>query len=135
MTGYLVAHWAQFINLCKNLGYLAGALTFCGLLYRWALKPAYNSMSASIKVTKDTNSKVALLMENHLPHIQKAIDTHGETLQTIETNVQTLDTKIEAQGQRIDDTKTAVHNLGDAFVRHLDNVAKEVVVPPRKRKK
>jgi len=86
---------------------------------------AFRWLSASYQRSKKTSEDVSLLLENHLPHLQSAIDTHGETLLGMRSDIRDIGTKVEGVEHRLDDTKAGMHALGEAFVRHLETSVKE----------
>ena len=94
-------------------GKIAGAFTaFSGIVYGIAIW--FSRIS-------ETNRNVALLTSNHLPHLQEALDSHGDSLRSIKSDFKVLDTKVEGMSDRINDTKVAVHTLGQSFLTHLEN--------------
>lgn len=79
-----------------------------------------------------TVSTINKLATNHIPHIQQALDEHGTTMQEIKSDVRDVGTRVDGQAERLEDTKKAVHVLGESFLKHLENASKEA---PRKRKR
>lgn len=92
----------------------------------------------SQQVIRETNKNVTLLMENHVPHIYEALKEHDKTLTSIQSDVRAMDTKLDAQIERLNDTKSAIHVLGDSFIRHLESSTKDsapvIVTVPKRRK-
>lgn len=130
LTGYLTAHFAQIINACKNIGYVGGAVTFALFIFK--------GIRSGYRTVKSTNDNVTLLMTNHMPHIQRSIDEHSDTLLSIQSDVRDMGTKLSGYNTRLDDTKNAVHSLGTAFLQHVENASKEkepvpVFVPVKSR--
>ena len=111
-------------------GELAGAVGAIGGLgygvIRW-LTVAYKKISA-------ISENVVSISTNHLPHIQDAIDAHTAALQGIKGDVRELDVKFDGLSTRLDDTRGAVHTLGESFLRHIETASQEKVVVKKKRK-
>lgn len=106
--------WANLILAGK----VAGGITSIGgltlLIINWFRK------------VSETNRNVTLLLNNHIPHVQTALDTHGQTLIAIGSDVRSLGTEIQGVSRRLDDTRTGVHTLGESFLRHLEAASHEV---------
>lgn len=104
-------------------GKVAGAITsisgFAWLVFKW------------FRAVTETSSNVNLLMSNHLPHIQSSLDAHGTALQGIKSDVRDMGTQLSAMGDRVSDTRAAVHVLGEKFIDHIDKGDK---IPKRRRK-
>jgi len=137
LTLFVTSHLSQIIQFCKYAGYVLpviAALVAAGkyISNRWrdrrrAADENQRAADENQRVVRETNENVGLLLSNHLPHIEKAIKAHDETLVSLQSDVRTIDTKLDAQSQRLDDTKAAIHVLGESFLRHLENSAKETV--------
>jgi hypothetical protein len=113
----------EFVLYAKVVGEIGSAL---GVLYgaiRW--------LRAGLKEVKKTNDNVSLLMENHLPHIQSSLDSHGDALGVLSSDVRNVATKVDGMESRLEDTKTGVKVLGESFLRHLENASRES--SPRKK--
>lgn len=89
-----------------------------------------NWMRATYKQNKLTNDNVALLMSNHLPHLQSSLDSHGDALGILSSDIRNIGTQVEGVEKRQEDLRKGVHTLGESFLRHLENTSKE---SPRKR--
>lgn len=115
---------AEFYLISKVVG---AAVPVTGALYgtfRW--------LNAGYQQSKRTGDNITLLLQNHLPHIQATMDAHGEALLGLRSDVRDIVTKISGVEQRSNDTKTAMHTLGEAFVRHLEISVKETRKRTRK---
>ena len=87
-------------------------------------------MIATYRQNKTINKNVTLLMENHLPHIQSSLDSHGDALNVLSSDIRDIGTKVEGVEQRQEDLRKGVHTLGESFLRHLESASKEA---PRKK--
>lgn len=112
----------EFYLYSKVIGATGSAATFIYGGIRW--------LRATFNVVKSTNANVALLMENHLPHIQSSLDSHGDALGVLSSDIRDVGTKVDGIESRLEDTKTGVKVLGESFLRHLESASKEA---PRKR--
>jgi len=111
----MTAHmWDRFILVGKIAG---AAVAIVGVFYH----PTKRILAGVRKVFGISESMDALLT-NHLPHIQSALDTSAKEMTEIRSDVRDLGTQVSGMGDRIDDTKAAVHALGASFIGHLENV-------------
>jgi len=111
--------WSEFV-FCGKV--LTAALTFTGVTLA-ALKWVVPKIPFVGKVI-DTNNNVHLLMTNHLPHIQQSLTAQDKVLEGIKSDVGHL-------GQRLEDTRSSMHTLGDSFIRHLEQASKETISKKR----
>ena len=125
---FLSAHLDLILSILKDVGYVGAGVGVIYGVFKW--------VASAFHTVRNTNANLTLLMENHLPHIQNAVDAQGESLRGIKSDVRDLDTKMTGHGQRLEDMKTAVHAVGESLSRHLENTSKEnatVKVVRRKR--
>lgn len=128
------SHFADIIKICKYVGYITpavGAVGAAGKYVHTKVTARRRAAEDSQRLVSETNKNVLLLMENHLPHIQEAIENHDKTLNSMQSDFRNMDTKLDGVQTRLDDSKESLHRLGEAFVRHLENSTKE---PTKKRK-
>ena len=113
-----------FFNLVMFWSKILGALgTAVGVLYgffKWLLPKV-----PFVKQVNETSLKLDSLMNNHLHTIQSSLNAQDGVLTTIKSDVKNLDTKIEGVNDRLEDTKKGVHTLGESFLRHLEDAAKD----------
>lgn len=136
LTTLISSHFADIIKICKYVGYITpavGAVGAAGKYIHTKITARRRAADESQKLVADTNKNVLLLMENHLPHIQKAIETHDATLVSMQSDFRNMDTKLDGVQTRLDDSKETIHRLGEAFVRHLENSAKEAKETKRRK--
>jgi len=125
LWSFLATHIDLILLILKDTGYVAAGISVIYGVFKW--------IASAFHTVRNTNANLELLMTNHLPHIQTAVDAQGESLRELKSNVRDLDTKMAGMDTRITDTKTAVHTIGESFLRHLENVSKEstsVAAPP-----
>ena len=99
---------------------IAAAGSAVGVIYgiiSW-LRAAYHQI-------KKTNDTMELLMSNHLPHIQTSLDSHGDALGVLSSDIRDVGTKMDGMEKRQEDLRKGVHTLGESFLRHLENTSKE----------
>jgi len=114
---FLMAHSELILTVIKDTGYVGSGFGVMYAVVKW--------LTSFLHTARDTNAKIDLVMANHLPHIQEAVDAQGAALRGIKSDVRDLDTKVSGYGDRLDDTKSAVHALGTAFLQHLEHASKE----------
>lgn len=130
------SHFADIIKICKYVGYITpavGAVGAAGKYVHSKITARRRAVDESQKLVSETNKNVLLLMENHLPHIQEALDKHDQTLVSMQSDFRDMGTKLDGVQARLDDSKESIHRLGEAFVRHLENSAKEAKEPKRRK--
>jgi hypothetical protein len=88
-------------------------------------------LRAAYHQVKKTNENMELLMGNHLPHIQSSLDSHGDALSVLSSDIRDVGTKVDGMEKRQEDLRRGVHTLGESFLRHLETVSAE----PKSRKK
>ena len=103
----------QVYFYAKMIGAIGAAGSFVYGSIRY-LQSVYNEF-------KDTSQTVTLLATNHLPHIQKSLDDHGQQLTTLSSDVRDVSTKVEGMDVRLDDSAKGVQALNESFLRHLEN--------------
>lgn len=134
LTNLIGSHFADIIKICKYVGYITpavGAVGAAGKYVHTKITARRRAADESQKLVSETNKNVLLLMENHLPHIQEAIENHDKTLNSMQSDFRDMGTKLDGVQTRLDDSKETIHRLGEAFVRHLENSTKE---SPKRRK-
>ena len=89
----------------------------------------------SLVANMQTKKMVETLTTNHIPHVQASIDAHTTALQGIKGDVRELDVKFDGLSTRLDDTRGAVHTLGESFLRHVENASQEKAIVKKKRNK
>jgi hypothetical protein len=92
----------------------------------------YKYFNAVYKQRQNLDNTVTLLATNHLPHLQKSVDEHGEALKALTSDVRDIGTKVDGVEKRQEDLRKGVHTISDAFLRHLEASSKEA---SRKRRK
>ena len=111
----MTAHmWDRFIFAGK----IAGAVVAIGGLFYHPTK----RILAGVRKVFGISESMDILLTNHLPHIQKALDTSAKEMVEVRSDVRDLGTKVSGMSDRIDDTKAAIHTLGTSFISHLENV-------------
>ena len=118
---YLFSHTETILTVLKDTGYVGAGV---GVIYgvgRWLA----TRLTSTFRTVRETNTAVNLLMANHLPHITDAVDAQGASLRGLKSDVRELDIKMIANTQRLEDTKLAVHTIGESFLRHLESASKE----------
>jgi hypothetical protein len=108
------------LDIVKIVSVLTGALGVTAGFVKW--------LSSIFQRVSETSRNVILVTTNHLPHIQVALDKHSVLLTSVVSDVRDMDTKLSAQGRRIDDTKSAVDSLNGAFLNHLNSSRESIVV-------
>jgi hypothetical protein len=117
MPDFSTPFWIELIAISKAIGAVA---TVSGILYggvKWLV--------SIFKSVQETNNKIDLLTTNHIPHLQASLDEHTQTMQEIKSDVRDIGTRVEGHAERLEDTKKAVHTLGEAFLQHLQNTSKK----------
>jgi hypothetical protein len=109
----------EFYYYSKVVGATGSAIGFIYGAISW-LRSAFHEV-------KKTNENMELLMSNHLPHIQSSLDSHGDALGVLSSDIRDVGTKVDGMEKRLEDTKTGVKVLGESFLRHLENTSKETV--------
>lgn len=109
----------EFIKHLILSGKIAGAFSALGGFVYGCLKGPIRW----VKQVADTNQNVNLLISNHLPHLSDAVNAQADSLNELKADVVATNIKMDGISQRLDDTKASVHALGEAFVRHLENVS------------
>lgn len=71
---------------------------------------------------------VSLLLTNHVPHLQTALDESNKQIVSLASDVRSMDTKIDGVCERLEDTREGMHKLGESFVRHLENASRETII-------
>jgi hypothetical protein len=104
--------WQEFILISKVIG---GIVVIVGALYG-----AGKFLYSMIDNARNINKNVNLLLINHFPHLQTAIDEGKQQITELAGDVKNLDTKMEGMSCRLEDTKKGVHTLGESFLRHLE---------------
>jgi hypothetical protein len=124
----MTAHmWGRFIFAGKIAG---AAVAIGGLFYH----PTRRILAGVKKVT-GISDNMDLLLTNHLPHIQTALDTSAREMTEIKSDVRNLGTQVSGMSDRIDDTKAAVHTLGVSFLNHLESTSAEKAKKVSRRKR
>ncbi len=82
-------------------------------IYSW-IKSSYNQV-------KKVNDNVVLLMTNHFPHLQASLDSHSASLQSIKSDVKTLDSKFLGLENSQEVSRAAVNSFGESLVRHIES--------------
>lgn len=103
----------QILFYAKVVGTVGGAITASYTILKY-LRTSFNQR-------KNINDTVMLLATNHLPHIQASLDSHGEALKSLSSDVQVVGEKVDGMEKRLEDTKTGVRVLSESFLRHLEN--------------
>lgn len=110
-----------FVNEVYLVGKIVGgASVIVGLIYgafRWLT-------SVFIRV-RDISTSIVQIKDNHLPHLQTALEDSTRHLVGIQSDVRDLDTKFTGMDTRITETRAAVHTLGESFLRHLESASQE----------
>lgn len=110
----------NFVLVGKILG---GVSVIVGLIYgviRW--------LTSMFVRVRDISTAVTQVRDNHLPHIQAAIEESTKQMKDVQSDVRCLDTKFTGMDVRITETKAAVHTLGESFLRHLESASREQIV-------
>lgn len=115
----------EFYFYSKVIGAVGSAVAAIYGAVRW--------LRISYQQAKKTGDNVTLLLENHLPHIMTSLDSHGDALGVLSSDIRDVSTKVEGMEQRQEDMRKGVHTLGESFLRHLENAAKES--PKKKNRK
>jgi len=112
--------WPEVKTICAALGIVgvAGSVVF----------GASKFIVKRIQNVLHLGDNVSLLLTNHVPHLQTALDANREQMVSIASDVRSLDTKIDGVCDRLEDTRAGVHTLGESFIRHLENASKETIV-------
>ena len=105
--------WNEIIFIGKVASGAATVLTITYGFFRW-LGPRLPFVEKQL----ETQNNVALMMTNHLPHIQSSLTAQDKVLGNIQTNVGHLT-------QRQQDLHDGLHTLGESFLRHLEAASKE----------
>lgn len=102
----------------KIIGTVGAAIGSIYSIFKY-LKTSYSQR----KTIRDT---VTLLANNHLPHIQASLDSHGEVLKSLTADIRVVSEKVDGVETRLEDTKTGMRVLSESFLRHLENTSREV---------
>lgn len=112
------------LSTIYEIGKITGAVATVGAiiigLFKW-MAAIYNNLH-------ETTTNVKMLMSNHLPHIQTAIDTSNTTVVGIKMDIREIDTRVKANVERMQDLKEAVNALSTEFVNHLELERREAIV-------
>ena len=112
--------WPEVKTICAALGVVgvAGGVV-------WGIG---KFIVSKIQNVLHLGDNVSLLLNNHVPHLQTALDENREQMVSIASDVRSLDTKIDGVCDRLEDTRKGMHTLGDSFIRHLENASRETIV-------
>jgi hypothetical protein len=112
------------IHTIYEIGKIAGVVAAVGAIivgiFKW-MAAIYNNLH-------ETTTNVKLLMSNHLPHIQDAIDESNKTVVAIKSDVREIDTRVKANVERMTDLKDQVSNLSTEFVNHIELERREAII-------
>lgn len=115
---YVYNNWSQIVSVAKGIGYIGGALTFTGGIIA--------AIAKLLSRAKKIDSNLTLVLTNHLPHIQSAIDETGRKLGdhiiADEKFQADISGKLSTVEGKVGDVKDSIIGLNDSFIRHLDSV-------------
>jgi len=119
--------WQSIIFISKVAGGLSviGGLLIGGM--RW--------MARVVKKVTTISDNVAELTTKHFPGIQVDLKTLKDNQESVKTDLKVLNVTVSGLSTRVDESKSAVHTLGEAFVRHLEANAERAAATPRRKRK
>jgi hypothetical protein len=107
-------------EVCKVAGVVITAgVAFVGLL-KW--------MIAIYTNLHQTTANVNVMMSNHIPHIQAALDESNASVAEIKLNVCEIDTRVRANVERMTDIKDSLSQLGSEFVAHIEMERRDAII-------
>src|SRR5271154_6039784 len=116
----LQSAWPEIKTICAALGVVGVG---GGVIYKVS-----KYIVSKIQNVLHLGDNVSLLLTNHVPHLQIAMDENGKQMVALASDVRSLDTKIDGVCGRLEDTKTHVSELNTSFLRHLENASRENIV-------
>src|ERR1700722_3282774 len=117
---YVQSVWPQIKTFCAALGIVGVA---GGVL--WGIG---KFIVSKIQNVLHLGDNVSLLLTNHVPHLQTALDEGREQMASIASDVRSLDTKVDGVCNRLVDTQSHVSELNTSFLRHLENASRETII-------
>ena len=120
--------FAKFLRICGMVGVVGTAtgVVWGGLKF---LGKAYGKV-------KGISDNIQLVVDNHIPHLQASLDSHGLALTGIRSELRDMGTHLTHQDEKLVSTNESLGDLHDKFIQHLENVNREVTAPVvRKRRK
>jgi len=115
----------KILFISKYVGTVGVAV---GVLYggaRWLAK--------LFKKVATISLNIQTALDNHLPHLQSSLDSHGEALVGIRSEIRNMTTRFDAHSEKLNETADSLGQLRLAFMNHLDTT-KEKNPPHRKNK-
>ena len=118
--------WGHFIFWGKVAGGAVALGTVIGLVHRSVIGPILGRVL-------EINETVTLLANNHLPHIQKSLNSQDVVLGALKTDVEKSAMKIDEFHGCLVETKESVVMLNSALMTHLENASQQESALRKKR--
>jgi len=82
-------------------------------------------LASIFKKVSSLNDNVQLVMDNHLPHIQRSLNSQDQALEGIKSDVRDLSTRFESHTEKLNTTADSLDKLHTSFTQHLENAVRE----------
>src|ERR1700685_3927962 len=93
----------KVLFISKYVGTVGVAI---GVLYggaRWLAK--------LLKKVANISSNIQTALDNHLPHLQMSLDSHGEALVGIRGDIRNMSTRFDAHSEKLNETAESLGQL------------------------